>query len=121
MALIAALRVKVTNTTGQMIRLGSVGFSYDTEGETPLGATLGADENLELDRELRDHGGGQQHPQRRQHARSSERGRSAARQPVPAGLAYWPHLHSRSSRYARTVPGTLPLSRRGRPRLRQAP
>jgi hypothetical protein len=51
-ALIAALRVKVTNTTGQMIRLSSVGFSYDTEGKPPLRATLDEDENLELDGEL---------------------------------------------------------------------
>lgn len=51
-ALIAALRVKVTNTTGTMIRLSSVGFSYDTEGKPALRTILSRDENLELDREM---------------------------------------------------------------------
>lgn len=51
-ALIAALRIEVTNTTGRMIRLGSFGFSYDAEGRPALDAALSGDEKLELDREV---------------------------------------------------------------------
>jgi hypothetical protein len=51
-ALIAALRVKITNTTGAMIRLSSFGFTYDPEGLSGLRTTLSRDEDGELDREL---------------------------------------------------------------------
>jgi hypothetical protein len=52
-ALIAALRVKITNTTGDMIRLSTIGFTYDPEGKPGSGTNLSADERLEIDRELR--------------------------------------------------------------------
>lgn len=51
-ALIAALRVKITNTTGTTMRLSSIGFIYDWKGLPGLGTTLSNDERLELDREL---------------------------------------------------------------------
>jgi hypothetical protein len=51
-ALIAALRVKITNTTEDMIRLSTIGFTCDPEGKLGLGTTLSADERLEIDREL---------------------------------------------------------------------
>ena len=53
-ALIAALRVKVTNTTGAKIRLSGIGFTYDPEGSPGLATTLSRDERLELDRVLHD-------------------------------------------------------------------
>jgi hypothetical protein len=51
-AVIAALRVKITNTTGQIIRLRGVGFTHDVEGESGWSITASAEEHLELDREL---------------------------------------------------------------------
>jgi hypothetical protein len=44
-ALIVALRVKVTNTTRAKIRLSSIGFTYDPEGLPGLGTTLSTDES----------------------------------------------------------------------------
>src|SRR5262249_2189358 len=52
LALIAALRIKITNTTGTTIRLGGFGFTYDTEGNPAWDASVSGDERLELDREL---------------------------------------------------------------------
>ena len=51
-ALIAALRVKITNTTGAMIRLRSIGFTCDSEGMPGWDATVSNDERLEVEREL---------------------------------------------------------------------
>lgn len=51
-ALIAALRVKITNTTEAMVRLSGYGFTYDPAGLQGLMFTLDGDERLELDREL---------------------------------------------------------------------
>lgn len=52
-ALIAALRVKITNTTGETIRLSGFGFTYDPEGFPVLHTSFTTgDERLELDREL---------------------------------------------------------------------
>ena len=52
LALIAALRVKVTNTTDQPIRLSAIGFTHDPEGQTSWLEQGSADDRLELDREL---------------------------------------------------------------------
>jgi hypothetical protein len=51
-ALIVALRVKITNTTDKTIRIRSYGFSCDAEGEATLHYTLSREDSLELDREV---------------------------------------------------------------------
>lgn len=54
-ALIAALRVRITNTTGAMIRIRAIGFIRDirdAEGNPAWDTTVGSDERLELEREL---------------------------------------------------------------------
>ncbi len=51
-ALIAALRVKITNTIGETLRLSGFGFTYDPEGLPVLAASFIGGERLELDREL---------------------------------------------------------------------
>jgi hypothetical protein len=51
-ALIVALRVKITNATEAMMRLSGFGFTHDPDGLPGLSTTLSGDENLELDREL---------------------------------------------------------------------
>jgi hypothetical protein len=51
-ALIAALRVKVTNNTGITILLSGFGFTYHPEGLPVLHNSLIGAERLELDREL---------------------------------------------------------------------
>jgi hypothetical protein len=51
-ALIVALRVKITNATGAIMRLSGFGFTYDPDGLPGLSSTLSGDESLELDREL---------------------------------------------------------------------
>lgn len=50
--LIVALRVKITNTTGQIIRLRGIGFTHDAEGDPGWSTIATADERLEIDREL---------------------------------------------------------------------
>jgi hypothetical protein len=52
LALIAALRVKVTNTTDRAIRLSGIGFTHDSEGQPVWSTSVNADERIEMDREL---------------------------------------------------------------------
>ena len=50
-ALIAALRVKITNIIGETLRLSGFGFTHDPEGLPVLAASFIGGERLELDRE----------------------------------------------------------------------
>jgi len=53
LALIVALRIKVTNTTGSVIRLGPTGLGFDWAGDFPGGLPeICAPEQAELDREV---------------------------------------------------------------------
>jgi len=53
LAYIVALRVKITNTTGNVIRLAGIGFRSDWEGVPPISLPIiSSSEKIELEREL---------------------------------------------------------------------
>jgi hypothetical protein len=52
LALIAALRVQITNATGRAVQLRGFGFTHDPDGEPGWLTTVSGDEQLELGREL---------------------------------------------------------------------